>query len=131
MPHREGILFVEPAPSAKNVELDELFMLSHPGSRLGPYASLAMSDQGCGMDADTQAHLFEPFFTTNEKGKGPGLGLAVVYGIVKQSGGYIWVESELGRGTTFTIYWPRRESLEESPTHLRHVHHHPHSPQRL
>lgn len=104
--------------STKNIELDEPFTRSHPGSRLGPYVSLAISDGGSGMDTDTQAHLFEPFFTTKEKGKGTGLGLAVVYGIVKQSGGYIWVESELGRGTTFTIYWPRRESLEESPTHL-------------
>jgi signal transduction histidine kinase/DNA-binding response OmpR family regulator len=101
---RGGRVVVETSP----VELGEGEATRHHevGHRAGPFALLAVSDNGHGMDRETASHVFEPFFTTKEVGKGTGLGLSTVYGIVKQSDGFVWVESEPGQGTTFRVYLP-------------------------
>jgi two-component system cell cycle sensor histidine kinase/response regulator CckA len=107
-----GVLTIETA----NVELDEQYARSHVGAQIGPHVMLSVSDTGTGLAPEVQAHLFEPFFTTKAKGYGTGLGLATVYGIVKQSGGSIFFSSEPGEGTTFKVYFP---VSSEEPTSVQ------------
>jgi len=111
MPHG-GRLTIETA----NVDLDDAFVETHPGATGGPHAMLSVRDTGTGMSPDVQAHLFEPFFTTKGVGKGTGLGLATVYGIVKQHGGYIRIESEPGVGTVVRIYLARVAPVPDPAT---------------
>ena len=97
-----GVLTIE----TRNITADEQYCRMYPGVKPGAYILLTVSDTGCGMDKSTLEHVFEPFFTTKEIGAGTGLGLAMVYGIVKQHGGEIICFSHPGRGATFSIYWP-------------------------
>lgn len=106
-----GRLTIETA----DVVLDEAFAADHAGARLGPHVALTVSDTGHGMEAEVLERIYEPFFTTKDVEKGTGLGLSMVYGIVKQSGGSIWCDSELDKGSTFTIYLPRVEAEAEAP----------------
>ena len=98
----------------RNVAVDAAFAEAHGGAAPGDYVALAVSDNGCGMDRPTMGLIFEPFFTTKEPGRGTGLGLSMVYGVAKQNGGFVEVSSEVGKGSTFRVYFPRQAG-EQAP----------------
>jgi PAS domain S-box-containing protein len=110
-----GQLLIE----TENVELDDAYLLQHAVARSGRYMRLTVSDTGVGIPDEIRSHLFEPFFTTKEKGRGTGLGLATVYGVVQQSAGYVWVYSEPGQGATFKVYLPASEGPHDEPVASR------------